>query len=120
MSVPGETRFKVFHAAVATAIGWNNESCTFWNFKKSPLVATHLPRELASSYGIVVPSEQDDHGTLNDWMSIETRCRFWLSGAHFSKQQHTLEVMSMVVDDRPRVISLWGGQGFVDKRQAWG
>ena len=123
MSVPGETRFKVFHAAVATAIGWNNKSCTFWSFKntkKSPLVASHLPRELASSYGIVVPSELDDHATLNEWMRLDTRCRFWLYGAHFSKQQHTMTVMSVVADDRPRTISLWGGQGVIDKRQAWG
>ena len=123
MSVPVETCFKVFHAAVATAIGWSNELCTFWSFKntkKSPLVASHLPRELAYSYGIVVPSELDDHGTLNEWMSLETRCRFWLYGAHFSRQQHTMTIMSVVADDRPRVISLWGGQGIIDKRQAWG
>ena len=123
MSVPGETRFKVFHAAVATAIGWNNESCTFWSFKnskKSPLVTSHLPRELACSYGIVIPSELDDHGKLNEWMSLETRCRFWLYGAHFSRQQHTITVMSVVADDRPRKICLWGEQGIIDKRQAWG
>ena len=123
MSIPGETRFKIFHEAVATAIGWNNDPCTFWSFKntkKSPLVASHLPRELASSYGIVIPSELDDHGTLNEWMSLETRCRFWLYGAHFSRQQQTMTVMSVVADDRPRTISLWGGQGIIDKRQAWG
>ena len=123
MSVPGETHFKVFHAAVATAIGWNSERCTFWSFKntkKSPLVASHLPRELGCSYGIVVPSELDDHGKLNEWMSLETRCRFWLYDGHFSRQQHTITVMSVVADDRPRIISLWGGQGIIDKRQAWG
>lgn len=122
MSIPGETRFKVFHAAVATTIGWNNEPCTFWvikNTKKSPLVAPCPTPVLAHSYGMVIPSKLDDHGKLNEWMSLETRCRFWICGTHSSRQLHTIDVIGIVAGNRPQTIYLWGGLGVVDKQQAW-
>ena len=120
MSIPGETCFKVFYAAVATAIGWNNEPCTFWSFentKKSPLVALTLLGEPACFYGFI-PSQLDDHSKLNEWMSLETRCRFWLYSTHLSRQQHTIDVMGIVAGDKPRIISFWRGRSAVDKQQA--
>ena len=87
LSIPGETRFMVFHEAITTTIGWDGEPCTFWSFQKtkqSPLVSPPVPGD--SAYGIVVPSRLDDHGRLYEWMSLETRCRFWLFDYNVSRQ----------------------------------
>ena len=120
LSVPGETRFKVFHEAITEAVGWDNEQCTLWAFKdtkKIPSATFPLPDDPGLYYSIVIPSRLDDNGQLNEWMSLETQCRFWLHDYRISKQHHVIQVLSVVADDRPSKIYIWGGKGSI-KRQA--
>ena len=127
LGVPEDTQFNEFHEAIAAAFGWDSEPCTSWNFqntKRSPLVASPVLGDFAVYYTVpdqgydIIPSRLYDHETLNDWMSLEPPCRFWLYDYNISRHHHAIEVMDKMADDGPSKIRCLGGQGSI-KRKPW-
>ncbi len=66
----------------------------------------------------ITPSRLDDHDKLNEWMSLESLCRYWLYDYNISRHHHAIEVVDVMVDDEPSKIRCLGGQGSI-KRKAW-
>ena len=132
LSVPGETQFSEFHEAIAAAFGWNSELCTSWSFqntKRSQFVASSVPGDFALHFTVpdqsydIIPSRLDDHHKVNEWMGLESSCRYWLYDYwlydyDISCHYHAIEVVDVRVDDGPSKIRCLGGQGSI-KRKVW-
>ena len=127
LSVPGEAQFSELHEAIAAAFGWDCEPCTSWSFqntKKSPLVASPVPGDVAIYYTFpdqgydITPSRLHDQDRLDEWMGLETHYRFWLYDYNISRHHHAIEVMEIGTVDGLSKIRWMGGQGSIN-RKAW-